>query len=82
MAARKAVISTTLGAEGLPVEPGVHLVLADSAAGWVKAILDLLDNPERRGRLGAAARQFADRYDWRRIVPDVDGFIDKVLKWE
>lgn len=69
MAAGKAVISTTIGAEGFAVSPGRNIILADQAAEWVEAIVDLLDHPERRDEMAAAARAFAARFDWRQIVP-------------
>lgn len=69
MAAGKAVISTTIGAEGFDISPGENIILADRPEEWVEAILDLLDNPTRRAKLGQGARMFAAQYDWRRIVP-------------
>lgn len=69
MAAGKAVISTTIGAEGFDVTPGENIILADRPEEWVEALLDLLDNPRRRAKLSAGARAYAAQYDWRRIVP-------------
>ncbi|CUS02218.2 putative glycosyltransferase [Candidatus Promineifilum breve] len=69
MAAGKAVISTTIGAEGFAISPGDNIILADQAAEWVEAIVALLDHPERRDEMAAAARAFAARFDWRQIVP-------------
>lgn len=63
MAMGKAVVSTTIGAEGLPVDPGEHLLLADDPADLASAVLGLLADPSRRGALGASAhRLVVDRF--------------------
>lgn len=57
-AASCAVVSTPIGAEGLPALDGENLKIVRSSAGWVKTILELLGNPgaaERLGRNGRAA---------------------------
>lgn len=69
MAMGKAVVSTTVGAEGLPLVNGRHLVLADEPAAFANAIVDLLRDPERRRGLGAAAKALVvERYDWSAVA--------------
>jgi sugar transferase (PEP-CTERM/EpsH1 system associated) len=69
----KAIVSTALGCEGFELEPGQDLVIADTPAEFAAAVLALLRDPERRERLGRAARRFAgSRYDWRMIVPRLE----------
>jgi glycosyltransferase involved in cell wall biosynthesis len=61
------VVSTTLGAEGLPVRDGEHLLLRDTAESFAAAVSGLLSAPEERARLGAAGRSLADReFTWPR----------------
>jgi glycosyltransferase involved in cell wall biosynthesis len=55
MASGKAVVSTTIGAEGLPVTPGEHYLAADDPAAFADAVTGLLADPARRQKLGAAA---------------------------
>lgn len=69
MAAGKAIVSTTVGAEGFPVQSGREIVLADSPGEFAQVVLALLADEEERARLGAAARQFARQYDWRVVAP-------------
>jgi glycosyltransferase involved in cell wall biosynthesis len=45
------VVSTTLGAEGLEVEHGKHLLLADDPQSFAAAILSLVDDADQRQRL-------------------------------
>lgn len=60
-AAGRAVVSTRLGAEGLPGLEGEHWVLADSAAELAEAVSRLLDAPEERARLGQAGRRLYEK---------------------
>lgn len=69
MAAGLPVVSTRVGAEGFPVESGKNIVLAEQPDEWGKAVLTLLDTPDRRAELGAAATNFAAEYDWQRLIP-------------
>lgn len=65
MAAGVATVSTTVGAEGLPVNNGEHLRLADSPEEFARACVELLDNESERRALAAAARELVEsRYSW------------------
>jgi sugar transferase (PEP-CTERM/EpsH1 system associated) len=73
MAMEAAVVATSLGAEGFPVTHGRELLLADTPAGFARAVLTLLDDPAQRARLGAAARRFAAAtYGWDTLVPKLE----------
>jgi glycosyltransferase involved in cell wall biosynthesis len=60
------VISTALGAEGLPVRPGEHYARAETAEEWVAAV-DRLRRGELAGMASAARSQLAD-FTWPRIA--------------
>ena len=63
---RVPVVSTTLGAEGLDVEDGVHLLLADDPEEFAAATVRLLGDARLRVRLTEAAEErYLDRYDGR-----------------
>jgi sugar transferase (PEP-CTERM/EpsH1 system associated) len=73
MAMRKAIVSTTVGAEGFPVVNGQELILADEPDSFAREVLNLLDNPSRRMRLGAAGKAFAKaNYGWHTLVPQLE----------
>jgi polysaccharide biosynthesis protein PslH len=78
MAAGKALVSTPIGAEGFPVQHGREIVLAEGGAALATAVLHLLDNAEERARLGQAAQQFAQRYDWRVVVPQFETIYEQL----
>ena len=64
-AMRKAVVSTTLGYEGLAVESGKHLLKADQPEEFVQTVVELLDNPSRCIALGNAGRALVEaEYSW------------------
>jgi glycosyltransferase involved in cell wall biosynthesis len=73
MAMGKAIVSTQLGCEGFDLIPDQELAIADTPAEFASAVLALLGDPDRRERLGRAARRFAgSRYDWSVIVPRLE----------
>lgn len=69
MAAGIPVISTRLGAEGLELEDGTHLLLADTADQMITAVSRLAASPEMWLRLSQAGREVVSRlYDWRTLA--------------
>jgi sugar transferase (PEP-CTERM/EpsH1 system associated) len=69
MSMAKAVVSTTVGAEGLPVSGGEHLLLADEPKTFARAVVSLLRDADLRSRLETAARALVvDRYDWSAVA--------------
>src|SRR5262249_29504839 len=58
MAMGRAVVSTTIGAEGLPVVPGEHYLCADTPAAFAAAVNQLLREHSSRSSLGSAADRF------------------------
>lgn len=65
MAQGKAIVSTTLGAEGIDVRHGEHIMLADDAQAFADRVVELLQRPDVRPRLGDAARSQAEaEYCW------------------
>lgn len=65
MASGKALVSTTIGAEGLELVPDEHLVIADDPGGFAEQTIALLRDGERRVALGLRARALVEsRYAW------------------
>jgi glycosyltransferase involved in cell wall biosynthesis len=60
MAMGKAIVSTPIGAEGLPVRHGQQLLLAEAPEDFAEAVVSLLADAQARARLGRAARQFVE----------------------
>jgi glycosyltransferase involved in cell wall biosynthesis len=69
MAARIPVVSTSIGAEGLPVRDGENIVLADDPRGFAEACLGLLaDNGERCRLADQGWDLVASNYSWKRAA--------------
>jgi glycosyltransferase involved in cell wall biosynthesis len=61
------VVSTTIGAEGLPVRDGQHLLLADGAAAFTQAVARALACKELRLSLAAAGRLLLEKeFTWEK----------------
>ena len=74
LAAGKAVVSTSVGAEGLDLDSGKHLVVADDPREFVEKVIELLDSPDERRRLGEAGRlRVIESYDWANIAKSLEG---------
>lgn len=68
MAAGVPIVSTTLGAEGLNVQNGENILIADSNQDFSAAVVGLVNNDEQREQLGKAGRELvALRYDWGKV---------------
>ena len=80
MAAGKAVVSTTVGAEGLDVHDGQDILLADTESAFAAAVIDLLRNSESRRRLGQAAARLAAQYDWAIIAKRFEDILIQVAE--
>jgi glycosyltransferase involved in cell wall biosynthesis len=64
----KAVVSTSMGCEGLAAVDGENILIRDTAAGFADAVLDVLSDAALRARLGRAGRSTAvHSYDWEMI---------------
>ena len=69
MAMEVPVVSTAIGAEGLPLRSGEHLLIADSAEEQVSAICALLNDPARASALAASALAFVRRHcSWEAVA--------------
>lgn len=62
---RRAVVSTSLGCEGINCVPDRDLVVADESSAFAAAIVSLLNDGARRVSLGAAGRELVEeQYSW------------------
>lgn len=68
MALGTPVVATTKGAEGLNVQPGEHLVIAEDPIDFAAQAVRLLRDESERQRLAANARRLVETtYDWTQI---------------
>lgn len=68
MAMAKAVVSTTVGAEGLSITPGREFLLADGPEAFAREVVSLFRDPARRLQLGRAGRRLVEtEYSWDHV---------------
>jgi polysaccharide biosynthesis protein PslH len=81
MAMGKAVVSTTIGAEGLPVADGEHVLIADQPHPFARAVVDLMRDSTRRAALESAARTLVvERYDWSAVAGELEHALMRVAR--
>jgi len=81
MAMGKAIISTTLGAEGIEAAPGRDILIEDQPVAFAEAVNRLLAEPSLAARIGQSARRLAvDRYAWSAAAQALEGFYRRVLE--
>jgi len=67
------VVSTSVGAEGLEVTPGHHLLIADDENTFAAQCVRLLENEALRRQLADAAKSLvSEKYDWEVIAPALE----------
>jgi len=81
MAMGKAIVSSSVGAEGIKAESGHDMIIADAPEEFAQQVLALLKNPERLRTLGENARAVVERYyDWRMIYHNMDALYEEVAQ--
>jgi sugar transferase (PEP-CTERM/EpsH1 system associated) len=75
LAMGKAVISTSVGSEGLGVLAGEHLLVADAPQAFAAEVARVLDDSSLAGRLGTAGRRLVEqRYRWATVARSLEDF--------
>jgi glycosyltransferase involved in cell wall biosynthesis len=65
MAMARPIVSTSFGCAGLPVTAEEDIIVADEPADFAAAVVQLLQDEEKRSRLAERARETAERrMDW------------------
>ena len=81
LAMGKAIVSTTVGAEGLDLKDGEEIFIADEPIAFADAVTRLLMDSELRRRIGENGRARVERdYDWRSIGEKLYGVYTKIVQ--
>lgn len=69
MAMGKAIVSTTVGAEGLPLKHSEHVFLADDERGFADQVVNLLRDEQLRKQIGEQARRYVyENFRWEKVA--------------
>lgn len=72
LAMGKAVVTTSIGAEGLEVTSGKDCLIADGPEAFAQGVVEILRSPERAATLGRQGRALVvERYDWSRLAENL-----------
>jgi glycosyltransferase involved in cell wall biosynthesis len=80
MAMGKAVVSTTIGVEGLEVHDGENILIADTPMAFAEGVIRVLKDPDQRRQLGAAAARLAARFDWSVVAERFADILEHVAR--
>jgi len=73
LAMGKAIVSTTIGAEGLPLIEGHHLLRADEPVKFAEQVVYLLNDKHQREQLGKAGRTLVEEsYSWATVAAEFE----------
>jgi polysaccharide biosynthesis protein PslH len=73
LAMEKPTISTTVGAEGLDIKHGEHILLADTPSDFANAVVRVFREPNFAQQLGAnAAQTVRERFSWGKVATEFD----------
>ena len=80
LAMGKAIVSTSVGAEGLDLKDGEEIFIADEPTAFADAVTQLLTDASLRRRIGENGRARVERdYDWRSIGEKLHQLYTKIL---
>lgn len=83
LALKKAVVSTTLGSQGLNLKPDVHLLVADEPEDFANKVVKLMETKELRMRLGEEGRRLVELdYNWRHSCEKLEAVYEEALSKE
>jgi len=83
MAMGKAIVSTSLGAEGIDAVPRRDILIEDEPPAFADAVVQLLASPDRAAEIGRSARRVAvERYSWSGAAETLEAFYHRVLEMD
>src|SRR5262249_48353593 len=75
------VVTSEVAARGVDAVPGEHLLCATSPAEECRAIVELLEDPRRRSRMGQMGRaRVLSHHDWRASMRRLDDIVERCLR--
>lgn len=80
MAYGRPVVTTPVGAEGLEVQHGENILIANDAPGFARMVVSLLQSPSLYNSISANARKLVEeKYSWDKISRDLERIYESLL---
>ena len=81
MAMQKPVVTTSVGCEGIAVQDGEHVAIADDPRQFADTVVALLRNRAHRERIAQAGHQFVRaNYEWSVVVPVIGRVYERLVR--
>ena len=81
MAVGRPVVSTSLGAEGIPAVDRENIIIADNEEDFARGISNLLNDEALFQKISRNARQLVEeKYAWEKGVEILEGVLEKMLE--
>lgn len=81
MAMSLPVVSTAIGAEGLPVKDGEEILLRDAPHEFAEAVVQLLKDKNLAQKIGSqAAKTVREKFGWPQVADDFAGLCEKAIE--
>lgn len=79
LAMGKAIVSTSLGCEGIPVRDREHLMIADDPEAFASRIIELFERPELGSEFARSGRYLVEQeYSWETAAERLDALYQQV----
>ena len=73
------IVSTSVGCEGICLQPGKHALVSDPPRKLANSVIQLLRNPHMREKIGSAGRSFVEsHYAWKPILDRLDAILSRL----
>ena len=69
------IVTSSIGAQGLPIEDGKNALVRESSSKMCDAIRQLVESPKLRDHLGKEAKRLGRKYDWENLLKGYDEII-------
>lgn len=79
LAAGLPIVTTSVGAQGIPLEDGHDALIRDSRAGFVEAIRTLDESASLRASLGAEAETLGEKFAWSSLMEGYEPILRELL---
>ena len=81
IAARKVVVTTSLGLDGVVFSPGRHVLAADSAEEFAERCIEVLSHPERFTQMARDAfALLGQKYSWTAVGDQLEGLYMEAVR--
>jgi glycosyltransferase involved in cell wall biosynthesis len=80
MAMGRPVVSTSLGAEGIPVQDGENIIIGDGPEKFARGVVELMKNEVLFRRIAKKARQLMEeKYAWGKGVEVMESILEEMM---